>query len=381
MDNYTGEGLTLKEIQKVLISFVENNIHIPLLIWGKQGVGKSAIVKSLEKALPGYKVLDIRLSQKESVDIAGMPHTAEIKINGKPYNVLDFHPPRWFLESLLEGKCILFFDELNRAKEEVIQSIFELIYDRRLNGHKLPETVFMCSACNPADDNFDVRDLADAALKDRFLHVIANPSKKEWLDWAKKEKIHPNVINFAKEEDQAFGKPLNFTLKELDLESSSRTLERASQIENLELSDNIKISLYQGLFGEEGGIQYWKSSKANEDRVITLEDLEELSDVSKKRIEKYCNTKNIEGQDIRLDLLKKTCLLIEENPKVWFSYYKNVIYFLSKIPLSLSHNSLDVLYHKLENGDEKTQEIISYLVKQEFVEEIKKLNSDSLKED
>ena len=368
--------LTIEQIEIVLNALIKNKVHIPLMIWGKPGIGKSAIVKKVAKD-NNYKLVDIRLSQKESVDIIGMPVTSTIEINGEEHNVLDFHPPSWFVKALFEGNCILFFDEINRGRREVLQAVFQIVYDKTLNGKKLPDTVYQCAACNPPSEGEDVLELGDA-LNDRFLHVVAEPNVKEWVKWAENNDIHQEVIEFAQTTENFYGEPTEFHLKDLKLESGGRTAERASLVEKVkEIPDNIKMILYMGLFGPEMGMEFWQTIKENSEKIISLDDLEELSELTKKRIKKYSGS---EDNEQRIDLLKRTCLKIEADPKVWQDYYKNIVYFFSEIPLNLAHTSLKELYNKMESQKEYIP-FTEYLAEQPFMKEIRRLNLQDFEPD
>lgn len=362
----TSPSLTIKETELVLNTLIKNKIHIPLLLWGKPGIGKSDIVKKVAKN-NGYELIDIRLSQKESVDIIGMPITSTININGEDHNVLDFHPPSWFVKALFEGNCVLFFDEINRGRREVLQAIFQIIYDRTLNGNKLPDTVYMCAACNPPSEGEDVIELGNA-LNDRFLHIFAEPSVKDWIEWAKENEIDPDIIEYARTTQDFFGKPSEFTLRDLNLESGGRTAERASVVKGLDLPDSIKMVLYMGLFGPEQGMEFYKSMKESEEKVISLEEIEKYDEKTSSKIQEYTS-----GDEPRVDILKRTCLKIEDNPEKWLDYYPNIIRFLREIPLNLSSGTLKVLINQIEFKEEFLP-FVKDLAKEKFVEEIKKLS-------
>ena len=44
----------------------------PLMIWGAPGIGKSSIIRNIAKEL-GIGFIDVRLAQREPVDIRGLP--------------------------------------------------------------------------------------------------------------------------------------------------------------------------------------------------------------------------------------------------------------------------------------------------------------------
>ena len=53
-------------------------------------------------------------------------------------------PPYWFL---VNGKpIVLFLDELNRARPEILQTVMDLALNRKLAGKKLPEDSQIISA-------------------------------------------------------------------------------------------------------------------------------------------------------------------------------------------------------------------------------------------
>ena len=166
--------------------------EMSIMLRAKHGVGKSSIVKQaaaeLEKEL-GKKVVyhDVRLSQCEVGDIKGLPHLNETK------QVTEFFKPYWWPRD--PDSCgILFFDEMNRASKDVLQAVFEICLDRRLDGEMLPAGWRVVAAIN-ADDDYDVLEL-DPALLDRWFVVDFDPSHQEWIKWAYKAEIHPAVIEF-----------------------------------------------------------------------------------------------------------------------------------------------------------------------------------------
>ena len=105
--------------------------HIAVLAKGPTGIGKSHIVKQIGDKL-NMEVIDRRLSTMTEGDIIGLPELKD--------GTTRFAPVDWYLKACNEP-VILFFDELNRATNELQQCAFQIVLDRELNGHKLhPET-------------------------------------------------------------------------------------------------------------------------------------------------------------------------------------------------------------------------------------------------
>ena len=140
-----------------------------LMLVGRHGIGKSEILSEYFSA-KGMKVVALFLGQMaDPGDLIGLPHKNEE--TGKT----DFMPPYWFP---LDGKpIVLFLDELNRARPEILQTIMDLALNRKLAGRSLPEGSRIISAVN-AGDQYQLTDL-DPALVSRFDIVTFQPTVQE----------------------------------------------------------------------------------------------------------------------------------------------------------------------------------------------------------
>lgn len=169
---------------------IENLVNMPIeqaiMLVSPHGMGKSSVVKQSAK-LTNSKFVDIRLSQCEVGDIKGLPYL------NKETRTTEFFKPRWWPRDM-KSKGILFLDELNRANNEVLQAVFELVLDRRLDGDMLPPGWRIAVAIN-GDERYQVAEF-DSALWDRFFVVDFRPDVKEWLEWAEGNGIHPAIIQF-----------------------------------------------------------------------------------------------------------------------------------------------------------------------------------------
>ena len=116
------------ELQQLLdITPADHNI----MLVGKHGIGKSEILTEYYSRR-GMKVVPLFLGQmSDPGDLIGIPNKNEE--TGKT----EFMPPYWFP---LDGKpIVLFLDELNRARPEILQTIMDLALNRTLAGRALPE--------------------------------------------------------------------------------------------------------------------------------------------------------------------------------------------------------------------------------------------------
>ena len=97
-----------------------------IMLVGKHGIGKSEILTEYFRR-KGIKVVALFLGQmSDPGDLIGLPSKNEE--TGKT----EFMPPWWFP---VDGEpVVLFLDELNRARPEILQTIMDLALNRKLAG-------------------------------------------------------------------------------------------------------------------------------------------------------------------------------------------------------------------------------------------------------
>ena len=144
-----------------------------IMLVGKHGIGKSEILTSYFNS-KGLKVVTLFLGQMaDPGDIIGIPS----KVDGQP--------------------IVLFLDELNRARPEILQTVMDLTLNRKLAGKALPEGSHVISAVNDGEE-YQLTDL-DPALVSRFNIYEFKPTVEEWLNWAASQKLDERVINFIQD--------------------------------------------------------------------------------------------------------------------------------------------------------------------------------------
>ena len=192
-----------------------------IMLTGKHGIGKSQILEKFFTAR-GERVVILFLGQmSDPGDLIGLPRLDET--TGKTL----FMPPYWFPT---DGKpVVLFLDELNRARPEVLQTIMDLTLNRMLAGCKLPEGSRVISAVNDGEE-YQLTDL-DPALVSRFNIYEFKPTAQEWLLWASKAGLDSRVINFISENPEMLDGAA-FTREDQGLEKSPdrRGWERVSKV-------------------------------------------------------------------------------------------------------------------------------------------------------
>ena len=261
--------------------------NVTPIIWGRHGIGKSQIVQSLANELE-FGFVDLRLGQMEVGDLIGLPS----KEDGRTV----WLKPSWFPNEKTNG--ILFLDELNRARLDVLQAIFQLVLERKLHTHILPEGWKVVCAANPSGGDYFVNEL-DPALLDRFLHIHFRPETAEWILWGKETgKIRDEIQTLI----QTYPHLLGGKHEDLPIEilPSPRSWEMLSRILR-GLPDELWFECAMGLVGREAAVAFLESLKRGKENPIPAEQI--LKDYAKVKSKVKSHA---QGKKARLDLLRIT---------------------------------------------------------------------------
>lgn len=189
-----------------------------IMLSGKHGIGKSQIVTRHFQNL-GIPVHTLFLGQmSDPGDIIGLP-----RINGEH---TEFALPFWFPQ---DGKpIVLFLDELNRARPEVLQTIMDLALNRKIAGRELPKGSRIISAIN-AGEEYQLTEL-DPALVDRFNVYNLSPTPKEWLMHAEESGFDQRVISFINDNNGMLFGIRSEAASDLDKSPTPRAWEKVSDV-------------------------------------------------------------------------------------------------------------------------------------------------------
>ena len=152
----------------------------PLMIWGPPGVGKSTFIKNLCKQ-NDIGFIDVRLAQREPVDIRGLPVPRDDK-QGIDWIVSSEWPRVGDKDT--PDKGIILFDEITAADSTLQVAAYEFILDRRLGQlYKVPDGWYIVAAGNRTSDAAVARTMS-SALANRFCHIEVGANSASWLEWA-----------------------------------------------------------------------------------------------------------------------------------------------------------------------------------------------------
>lgn len=233
----------------------------PLMVWGAPGLGKSSILREMAKE-KGIGFIDVRLAQREPVDIRGLPVPSGDSV-------------KWLVSSEWprdpESRGIILFDEITAADRSLQVAAYEFILDRRLGDlYKVPDGWYLCAAGNRTEDRA-VSTTMSSALANRFLHVELREDTECWVKWALRKNIHPSVTGFVRYRPEKL-----FSQKGENLERgwpSPRAWERVSRMVDLCKGKNEKLlrKAVYGLVGNGTGLEFMEFHLMGEEFADVLE--------------------------------------------------------------------------------------------------------------
>lgn len=258
-----------------------------IMLVGKHGIGKSEILTSYFDN-EGMKVVTLFLGQmSDPGDIIGLPSKIESKDSkGNVTSLTDFTPPYWFP---VDGQpIVLFLDELNRARPEILQTVMDLTLNRRLAGKALPEGSRVIAAVNDGDE-YQLTDL-DPALVSRFNIYEFKPSAEEWLNWAVANKLDERVINFIQNNptwlDGDPGDNTKHEYKGLEKSADRRAWKKVSDImKKVDTIKDVHKHVIAGVVGAAAAAAFVRS--ALQRNAISGKDLLLKYEKTMKVVEKY----------------------------------------------------------------------------------------------
>ncbi|MDI3516521.1 MAG: hypothetical protein PWP09_587 [Thermotogota bacterium] len=169
---------------KYLSKLIMEAGEVPL-VWGHFGVGKTDVAREIAEET-GRNLIILVISQMEPGDLIGLP--------SREGDRTVFLRPDWWPES---GDTLIMIDEVNRAHKSIRNAIMQLLIDKRIHNHILPEGTWVMAAANPPDEDYDqVELITDPAFMSRFFHLEITPDAEEWIVWAEKNGVPETIRSF-----------------------------------------------------------------------------------------------------------------------------------------------------------------------------------------
>ncbi|MBQ6245358.1 MAG: hypothetical protein IJK04_00720 [Kiritimatiellae bacterium] len=232
------------------------------MVCGAPGLGKSTILRDAAHQA-GIGFIDVRLAQREPVDIRGLP------VPG-PDGVKWLVSSDWPRDPQSRG--IILFDEITAADRSLQVAAYEFILDRRLGElYRVPDGWYICAAGNRTGDRA-VATTMSSALANRFLHVELGEDAESWAAWALRHAILPSVVGFIR-----FRPGLLFNQEGENLERgwpTPRAWERVSRMLEVMAAEDEELvrHMVYGLVGNRAGVEFMEFRKmsATMDDVLAM---------------------------------------------------------------------------------------------------------------
>ena len=212
----------------------------PVLIKGAPGIGKTDIV-SYACGAAGANLVISHPVVSDPIDYKGMPFV----VNGHA----DFIP-FGDLKALIDAKdlTVFFLDDLGQAPPTVQAAAMQLILGRRINGHRVSDSVCFVAATNRKQDKAGVTGILEP-VKSRFSTIIElTPDLEDWVKWALNAGLPTELIAFIRFRPGL----LHDFQPSVDITNSPcpRTVANVGALMDLGLSPALEYEAYTGAAGE-----------------------------------------------------------------------------------------------------------------------------------
>lgn len=146
----------------LLKNYIQNGFNI--LISGLAGTGKTQML------LQACSELEMTVKYYETPTLDPFTDLVGVPVPNRETKTIEYYRPHDIDEAE-----VIFFDEINRADEKTLNTLFEIIQFKTINGEPLPKLKVVVAAMNPDDGDYTV-DKLDVALMDRFdFYLTAIP--------------------------------------------------------------------------------------------------------------------------------------------------------------------------------------------------------------
>ena len=243
MNNYNFSELNQEEALHLIKFFIKSEKNV--FLFGRRGTGKTEICLEAINKLK-YKPVIINLSVIERVDLAGYPNLQTISeyIDYKLPNYLQFNE-----------KSVILFDEVDKANNDLIAPLLEILQFKSINGKKLniQNCILTSNLYEEKINNLEV----NSALLDRGAKFILNFDFDKWVLWAQNNNINPLIISFLQiNKDLCCGKlidlPASPSPRSWALASDSIDKAHQNKILDIETVSNIVA----GFVGYEAALKF-----------------------------------------------------------------------------------------------------------------------------
>jgi MoxR-like ATPase len=149
-------------------------MNIPAFIYGKAGIGKTSVVKTIAQSMDMVAEV-ILVSLRESTDFCGLPYIDQSA------GIVRLAAPDW-ADRLSKGiSKLLFLDELTAALARTQVACMRVLLEKVVGSLQLPPETRMVCAANGTEDSAGMNDII-APLANRVCQIHWESDRKAWSD-------------------------------------------------------------------------------------------------------------------------------------------------------------------------------------------------------
>lgn len=232
-----------REIIEAAIKFNLNNTggsnssYICPMMWSLPGLGKSTIMTDIINDL-GLQEIQVIAAQFDAGELGGFPLVdadTNTYIRARPF----FMPT--------SGKGVIVCDELPQSPTAVQNVIAQLVNERRIGEHFLPEGWTVICAGNPMSAKAGTNAMP-SHLKDRLMHLEIDVDVETFREYALAKGFAPEITSYLNERPEWL---MKFDPK-VNASPSPRSWERINTILGLDLSPVARDRAIEGYIGQGG---------------------------------------------------------------------------------------------------------------------------------
>lgn len=333
------------------------------LLWGSHGIGKTESVKQYAQE-NNLGLVMLNLGTQEVGDLIGLPDFDTSSGYKVTQNIM---PSWWPTDKNSEG--IIFLDEVNRARRDVLQAVFSLVLEKRLHQHYLPEGWSIVAAANPASEDYIVTDIDDKAFISRFCNIPIFADAEDWCEYASEKKVDGTIVSFLRENPNLFKTDNGFSYDVI--RPSNRSAMLLDSLKKLNPPHDMFKEFVFGILGSETGTMYLKHCDEYQTYIKGEDVLQRFSSV-KGKIEEI--VKSGKRLDMLVNTSEEVYNVLDATNKPSDRMIENCKKYLLTIPADNFYNLLRKLVYneKLMDHFSNDDDIVERLKNVRDLDEVKK---------
>lgn len=183
--------IPMGQLSEVCVKYLKANVN--LLITSSPGLGKTAKIKQAVEETLGWDLLFLHGVICDPTDVKGFPFVSK---DGKSATFL----PAGVMHQLVTATkpTVLFIDDVGQSPQSVQAATMQVIWDRIIGDHKIPDCVRFILASNRRQDKAGVGGIL-STLTDRCVPIEVTPDHEDWItEYAIPNNVDHRIVSFIK---------------------------------------------------------------------------------------------------------------------------------------------------------------------------------------